>query len=105
MRLTHTRLLVNDMGRQFAFWAKQVGLRPRFGEAQSVYHEFETGTGTLALFDAGRMGKSLGRKSRPAARAGDRAVVCFSVADVDATYRQLKAKGVRFVRPPHNEAA
>jgi catechol 2,3-dioxygenase-like lactoylglutathione lyase family enzyme len=105
MRLTHTRLLVNDMDRQFAFWAHQVGLRPRFGEVESVYHEFETGAGTLALFDAKRMAKSLGRKSAPAARAGDRAVVCLAVDDVDAVYRMLKAKGVRFVRGPHNEAA
>lgn len=93
------------MDRQFAFWSKKFGLKPRFGDVESVYHEFETGSGTLALFDAKAMAKSIGRKAPPAARAGDRAVLCMAVDDVDATYRRLKGNGVKFLRPPHNERA
>lgn len=105
MKLTHTRLLVNDMDRAFRFWAHKVGLKPRFGDVESVYHEFETGAGTLALFDAKRMAKAIGRKSRPAVRAGDRAVLCFAVDDLDATYKRLKGNGVKFLRGPHVERA
>jgi catechol 2,3-dioxygenase-like lactoylglutathione lyase family enzyme len=98
-------LLVEDMDRQFAFWTKKVGLTPRFGDVKSVYHEFDTGAGTLALFDAKLMAKSVGRTSAPAPRKGDRAVLCLYVDDVDASYRRLTANGVRFLRRPHNEKA
>jgi predicted enzyme related to lactoylglutathione lyase len=40
-----------------------------------------------------------------ATRAGDQAVLTFNVADVDATHKQLSAKGVQFVNPPHDQEA
>ena len=60
--------------------------------------EFATGTTTLALHSGG-----VADQRPPAGDPSKIAGACsigFNVDDVDKTYEELKAKGIRFVMPP-----
>lgn len=84
-------LTVEDLGRARAFYADVLGLRAgkTWGEGDAAMGaEFETGTVTLALFDAARAGMD----HRPGTGA-----VALRVDDVPAARDALKARGVAFV--------
>lgn len=103
MELTHVRLLVDDIERCMEFYANTLGLGKAAVEVQGVYYEFEAGPARLGLYKRELMQSTGGVAQTP--RAGDQALLTFQVADVDAAYRELSAKGARFVNPPHDQQA
>ena len=94
-QLDYTIVIVSDMGRSVEFYRDKVGIPLKFESPD--WTEFQTGTTTLALHSGGIPRERTGG-------AGDKdAGTCsigFSVADVEETYEELKAKGIRFVMPP-----
>ena len=90
-------LMVNvaDMSRSVAFYRDTLGLRLKFESPE--WTEFATGTTTVALH------RSPPPQGKPAAFMGPTAGSCsfgFSVEDLDATWKELQTKQVRFVMPP-----
>jgi len=86
---------VSDMPRSVAFYRDTLGLSLKFESPD--WTEFDTGTTTVALHRAPRP------EGRPPAFAGPTAGSCsfgFSVEDLDATWKKLQEKQVRFVMPP-----
>ncbi|UYN92369.1 MAG: VOC family protein [Anaerolineales bacterium] len=103
MELTHTRLLVNDPEVCRRFYAETLGLGDPVVEVEGIYYEFVAGPGRLGLYKRELMQDVAGVAQ--AARSGDQAVLTFQVADVDAAYTEIKARGANFVTEPHNQDA
>jgi len=103
LRYTHTRLLVADYAACFRFYRDVLGFEPGFGDEASGYADFATGEVTLALFDQREMADAVGTSGKPAAAdAQDRVTLIFGVDSVDATYADLRAKGVSFITEPRD---
>jgi predicted enzyme related to lactoylglutathione lyase len=94
--LDYTMVMVSDMTRSVEFYRDQLELTLKFQSPD--WTEFSTGTTTLALHSGGlKQERTAG--TDPAKAAGT-CSIGFNVQDVDRTYEELKAKGIRFVMPP-----
>jgi lactoylglutathione lyase len=94
--LNYAMIIVSDMVRSVAFYRDQLGLPLKFESPD--WSEFSTGTTTLALHGGGvKRDASSGEDS---SKAAGTCSIGFNVADVDKTYAELQAKGIRFVVPP-----
>ena len=96
-------LTVDDVGRSIEFYAGKLGLTvernasPAFALIRAG--GVESGTIGLLCFDEAR--KAGSDESSPRQK---RAVhVEFSTDDLDALFEELKARGVTFIEPPHDE--
>jgi len=95
-QIDYTMIVVSDMRRSVEFYRDKLGIPLKFESPE--WTEFATGATTLALHGGGVPDQ------RPL--AGDPSKVAgacsigFNVDDVDKTYEELKAKGIRFVMPP-----
>lgn len=103
MELTHTHLLVNDTEACRRFYAETLGLGDPVVEVEGIYYEFVAGPGRLGLYKRELMQDVAGVTQ--SARSGDQAVLTFQVADVDAAYAEIMARGAAFVTEPHNQDA
>ena len=87
---------VSDMNRSVAFYGDTLGLSVKF-ESPS-WSEFQTGATTLALHQVpARVGSEGQAPTWPAAGTCS---IGFSVEDLEATHRELTARGARFVLAP-----
>lgn len=95
-QLDYTMIIVSDMNRSVEFYRDRLGIPLKFQSPE--WTEFATGTTTLALHGGGiaRTGPPAGDPSKQAGSCS----IGFNVDDVDATYEELKAKGINFVMPP-----
>lgn len=103
MELTHIRLLVNDIEACREFYKNKLGLNETLALVEGIYYEFAAGDCILALYKRELMESVAGVAVGNA--AADKVALTFNVADVDATYKDLSAKGVQFVTPPHDQEA
>jgi predicted enzyme related to lactoylglutathione lyase len=84
MKLSQTRLLVDDFGACFRFYRDVIGLTPSFGDEESGYASFSSGDGTLALFQRDEQ-----RAVVPLGERGDAALVVLEVESTDAEVSRL----------------
>jgi len=95
-QLDYTMIVVSDMQRSVEFYRDKLGIPLKFQSPD--WTEFATGTTTLALHGGG-----VPSTQPPAGDPSKVAGACsigFNVDDVDKTYEELKAKGIRFVMLP-----
>jgi catechol 2,3-dioxygenase-like lactoylglutathione lyase family enzyme len=95
-QLDYAMVVVSDMTRSVEFYRDKLGIPLKFESPD--WTEFLTGTTTLALHGGG-----VAQQGAPAGDPSKQAGTCsigFNVEDVDKTYEELKAKGIRFVMPP-----
>ena len=89
VKLTHVRLLVDDVFACFRFYREVLGLTPTWGAEGEDYVDFDTGGGsTLAIMR--RTGQS---EVVPLRDAGDGAMLIFGVDDLDAAIERLWRAG------------
>src|SRR6476659_3896224 len=95
-QLDYTMIIVSDMKRSVEFYRDKLGIPLKFESPE--WTEFATGTTTLALHGGGvaREYHDTGDQSKVAGACS----IGFNVNDVDKTYEELKAKGIKFVMPP-----
>jgi lactoylglutathione lyase len=94
--LDYTMVVVSDMDKSVAFYRDTLGIPLKFQSPD--WTEFQTGSTTLALHGGG-----IAPKQPPVGDPTKQAGSCsigFNVENVDRTYEELKAKGIRFVMPP-----
>ncbi len=84
-------LSVSDLKKAVEFYEKTLGLNKKY--EYSSYAGFQCGGVEIGLRP--------GRKEK--GRIEDAPSIEFLVDDVDAVYRELKGKGVNFVKEPHDE--
>ena len=95
-QIDYTMVVVSDMDKSVEFYRDKLGIPLKFQSPE--WTEFQTGTTTLALHGGG-----IARTGPPAGDPSKQAGACsigFNVENVDETYAELQAKGIRFVMPP-----
>jgi lactoylglutathione lyase len=95
-QIDYTMVVVSDMDKSVEFYRDKLGIPLKFQSPE--WTEFQTGATTLALHGGG-----VARTGPPAGDPSKQAGACsigFNVENVDETYAQLQAKGIRFVMPP-----
>jgi catechol 2,3-dioxygenase-like lactoylglutathione lyase family enzyme len=95
-QMDYTMIVVSDMSRSVRFYRDTLGIPLKFESPD--WTEFATGSTTLALHSGGVPHEyhDTGDQSKTAGSCS----IGFNVDDLDKTYEELKAKGVRFVMPP-----
>ena len=89
MKLTHVRLLVDDVPACFRFYRDVMRFTPTWGVEGEGYADFDTGGGsTLAIFD-----RTAQREVVPLGDAGDGAMLVLGVDDLDAALDGLRERG------------
>ena len=92
MRFSQARLLVDDFPAAFRFYRDTLGFGTASGDESSGYASFDTGSGTVAIFERSGQGEVV--ELRP---AGDSTLLVLDVDDVDAA---IDGKGEHVVRLP-----
>jgi catechol 2,3-dioxygenase-like lactoylglutathione lyase family enzyme len=100
MRLEGLTLTVDSVDRSLAFYSGQLGLKVQVNAAPA-FGMIRHGPGTIGLLSFTEAAKEGVAASTPEQR---RAIhVEFSTDNLDALFEELKAKGVVFHEPPHDE--
>lgn len=99
MKLTHVRLLVEDMDRCLAFYRDVLGLDVTLEAGDGIYYELSAGDVLLALFRRDLMGQMLGAELPPPARS-DAVAFTFQVHDVDTAAETFGERGAELVNGP-----
>lgn len=95
-QLDYAMVVVSDMNRSVEFYRDTLGIPMKFQSPD--WTEFNTGTTTLALHGGG-----VSQQPSAPLSEGKPAGACsigFNVENLDKTYEELTAKGVKFVMPP-----
>ena len=101
IRMEGLTLAVKDVKRSAKFYGKTLGLTVEIDSAPDFVLVRVPGGGTIGLL-AARHANRKGVKS--ATKAQHAAIhVELSTDDLDALYRKLKSRGLRFHEPPHDE--
>lgn len=95
-QIDYTMIVVSNMDRSVEFYRDKLGIPLKFQSPE--WTEFATGATTLALHGGG-IPADRPPSGDPSKQAGS-CTIGFSVQDVDKTYEELQAKGIRFVMPP-----
>ena len=96
-KMDYVMVIVSDMNRSVEFYRDKLGIPLKFQSPD--WTEFQTGATTLALHGRG-VAKST------SAEPGGNAGTCsfgFNVDNLDQTFAELSARGVRFVMPPKTQ--
>ncbi len=94
-QLGNVTVVVKDLRRSLKFFRRTLGLRLAFWDRKTDWVCFDTGRATFSVT------VPWDKKSRKL--RGVRTGVSFLVDDIDKTYRDLKAKKVRFTIKPRTE--
>lgn len=86
-------LIVEDLDRALGFYVDVLGLR--LGHRSGEYAQLDTGTTRLALYTRSAMAKTLGMALDAPAASAPGFEVGFKVADVDAAFSELIARGAQ----------
>jgi catechol 2,3-dioxygenase-like lactoylglutathione lyase family enzyme len=93
-KVDYVMVMVSDMKRSVNFYKETLGLPLKFESEE--WTEFQTGTTTLALHGGAKPSGARGREELQAGTCS----IGFSVADLEKTWKDLRARGVHFVMPP-----
>lgn len=92
-------LIVSDLQRSIEFYRDKLGMPVRYKSKGFVV--LDAGVVPLQLFALDEAVKIHGAEAvRAGQEAGHRLALTVRVEDVDATYRELKEKGVNFIKAP-----
>lgn len=106
MKLSSIRLLVDDFRACKAFYRDVLGLKVTFESEEVEYAQFIEGDVSLGLYARDLMAAVVGTTEAGDARsAKDTVAVIFEVEDVDATVKDMKARGAKFLGDPHDQEA
>lgn len=101
MKLTHVRLLTDDMNGMLRFYRDVLGLEVTLDAGDGVYCELRGGGAILALFRRDLMGQMIGAELPPPGRA-DAVALTFEVGDVDEAARGLRERGAELAAEPRD---
>jgi lactoylglutathione lyase len=93
-------LFVQDLDRCTAFYRDTFKLQYQGSDADSTSFLLQEGLYLILLSPEGAADLLGTQVNDLSMKVGPRGLLAAGVADVDAAYEELKAKGVTFVRPP-----
>jgi lactoylglutathione lyase len=91
-------LIVEDLDRALHFYTRVLGLR--LGHRSGDYAQLDTGATRLAFYTRSAMAKTLSMSLDAPAPNAPGFEIGFKVADVDAAFSELVARGAPAVVPP-----
>ena len=91
-------LIVEELDRALRFYTEVLGLR--LGHRSGEYAQLDTGATRLALYTRSAMSEILAKPLEQPSSSAPGFEIGFKVADVDATYSQLVARGAAPAVPP-----
>jgi catechol 2,3-dioxygenase-like lactoylglutathione lyase family enzyme len=91
-------LIVEDLERALQFYTGVLGLR--LGHRSGDYAQLDTGATRLALYTRNAMARTLSMSLNAPAADAQGFEIGFKVADVDAAFSELVARGAPAVVPP-----
>ena len=95
MRLYGCRVFVDDLHQARTFYGETLGLAAKWDYGTAI--GYDVGADLIVeLFDEGEEGEDLDLLRAPGGFLG----ISLYVDDIEASYRELLAKGVRFISPP-----
>ncbi|HEY0106630.1 MAG TPA: VOC family protein [Rhizomicrobium sp.] len=97
LSIGYLTLGVGDFGRAVAFYRDTLELPLQFLDEGFHYARFRVGAMSFAVVSGEEHKRQ--REGQPDRHAG----IAFCVPDVDAAYRSMTAKGVRFTMPPSKQ--
>jgi lactoylglutathione lyase len=101
-RIDATVIFVRDLARSMTFYRDTLGLQVASSDANSVTFRLENQyVLLLALPAAADLIRA--EVTTFSSEGGPRVLLAAGVEDVDATYQELLANGVTFLRPPTNQ--
>jgi catechol 2,3-dioxygenase-like lactoylglutathione lyase family enzyme len=100
MRFEGLTLTVADVQRSIDFYSGKLGLKVEWNSVPA-FAMMRMGAGTIGLLAMAEAQKEGVALSTPAQKAAIH--VEFTTDDLDGLYEELKAKGVVFHQPPHDE--
>ena len=100
MRFEGLTLTVESVERAIEFYGRKLGLKVQVNAAPA-FAMIRVGAGTIGLLSVAEARKAKVADSSPAQKGAIH--VEFSTDNLDALYEELKAKGVVFHEPPHDE--
>ncbi len=95
MKLTHTSIITEDVGRLRSFYQAVLQIEPR---GEGAYVEFRTETGALSLFSL--EGQETLAPGSMRGASNKTVMLEFHVDDVDKEYERLKQMSIEWVKPP-----
>ncbi len=96
-------VFVQDLAGCTAFYRDTFKLEYKGSDANSANFLLEEGLYLILLSPSGAADLLATDVNELKIKGGPRGLLAAGVADVDAAYEDLKAKGVTFVRPPTNQ--
>jgi lactoylglutathione lyase len=102
LELRNTRLLVFNYEECFHFYRDILGFEVIYGDAQDEEADLKLGEMRLGLIKRQSMAALIGTKNIHPENIinSDKIALIFTSSDLDESYQQLKAKGVKFVTEP-----
>ncbi|MBW4564376.1 MAG: VOC family protein [Mojavia pulchra JT2-VF2] len=101
LQLTHLRLLVSNYKDAFLFYRDILGLDVDWGDENTGYAEFNTGSIQLAVLKKEFMADIIPSTNQLSSSASqDKTPLIFAVDNVDEVYQRLKGHNVLLVAPP-----
>ncbi|MBI4528049.1 MAG: VOC family protein [Deltaproteobacteria bacterium] len=100
--LDYIILIVEDLDRALRFYTEVLGLT--LGHRSGDYAQLATGATRMALYTRAAMEKTLAMELRAPALDAPGFEIGFKVADVDAVFADLVARGAVPVTPPTTRA-
>lgn len=98
-KIMATELLVRDLAKCTAFYRDVLGLEVRERTADNVL--FKIDNVYFFLMEVSAAAQMVSEEALEVkSEGGPRVLLAAGVEDVDAAYEELKARGVRFLRPP-----
>jgi len=102
IRPDYVILIVEELDRSLRFYCEVLGLR--LGHRSGEYAQFDTGSTRLGLYTRRAMTEILGLSLDAPTAHGPGFEIGFKVADVDAAFSDLIARGAVPVVPPTDRA-
>lgn len=105
LQLTHLRLLVSNYKDSFLFYRDLLGFDVGWGDENTGYAEFNTGSIQLAVLRKELMAEVVSSTEEPASVANqDKTFLILAVDNVDEVYQQLQDNQVKIVAPPQDHS-
>lgn len=102
MKLTHVRLLTDDVEGLARFYREVLGLELTLDAGDGVYKELRgPGDVILGVFRRDLMGQMIGAEL-PVAGSSDAVALTFAVDDVDEAARAVRERGAELVSEPRD---
>lgn len=103
MKMSYTRLMVENFDACFEFYARILGFPVTWGQKGDVYASFRVNPETeMALFKAELMDQHLGIPTESRRGIPDKVMLVFEAEDPDQVHATLTRQGVSCLNSPHD---